>query len=73
MKSQFSTQIPSDLSERVRATVAGMQRLQPEYTLSAFAAEALEKHARDLEDEWNDGRHWPLVRRLRRGSRLTGE
>lgn len=73
VKTRFGTQVPVELIERVRRTVAGLQREQPELTLSQFVTDALTDYTRQMEKEHNGGEPFGPVRRLRRGPRIKGE
>lgn len=59
MKKPFSTQVDADVQARVRATVVGVQRLDPAFTLAQFTQDALTAHCSHLEDLHNGGSSWP--------------
>lgn len=65
--------VPGAHAERVRGTVAGMQRiLGGQYTLSRFLLDATREHCDRLEREHHDNQPWPPIPRgtLARGARV---
>lgn len=58
----LQARVPGEHAQRVRSTVAGMQRiLGPHYTLRQFIVDATAEHCRRLEEEHHDGQPWPPV------------
>lgn len=72
-KDRFGTQVPADLLERVRRTVAGLQRERPDLTLSQFVTDALQEHTQQMEERYNGGSRFGPVRKLRPGPRINSE
>lgn len=65
--------VPGDHAERVRGTVAGMQRIiGAHYTLGQFLLDATREHCDRLEREHHDDQPWPPIPRgtLARGARV---
>lgn len=72
-KENLQSQVPAAHAERVRGTVAGMQRiLGGQYTLSRFLLDATREHCDRLEREHHDGQPWPPMTKggLPRGNRI---
>ncbi|GAA3621844.1 hypothetical protein GCM10022199_27860 [Marihabitans asiaticum] len=72
-KENLQAQVPAQHAERVRGTVAGMQRVHgAAYTLTQFLLDATEEHCRRLEAEHHDGQPWPPMPKgdLPRGARI---
>lgn len=72
-KNRFGTQLPVDLIERVRRTVAGLQHDSPDLTLSQYVTDALQEHTRQMEERHNAGQPFGPVRTLRRGPRIKSD
>lgn len=74
-RNPFATQVDEEVVERVRATVAGLQRLLgPTVTLSSFVTEALVEHIRRAERKHNNGDPFTTTDDpLLRGRRLSGK
>lgn len=69
----FTTQVEQAVQDRVRSTVAGMQRQGfPELTLAQFVEDALREHATTVEQEHHGGKPWPVDPHLTRGRPLVG-
>ena len=59
-RENLQAKVPAAHLQRVRATVAGMQRIAgPHYTLTQFILDATAAHCRHLEEQHHDGRPWP--------------
>lgn len=73
-KKGFSTQIPEELHDRLRATVAGLQSaVSPRITLSECVGAALSEWITRMENEYADGNPFPpLADGLLVGARLGG-
>lgn len=63
-RTKFSTQIPSDVSERARNAAAAVIRRGVHSTFAEFVEAALTTYSAELEQEWNDGK--PFEQRGRR-------
>jgi hypothetical protein len=72
-RAPFSTQIPRDLAERVRAAVRGVsQGTGTDYTLAQLTEDALHAQVARLEELYHEGQPWPPAPQpLRRGRRTT--
>ena len=70
-RTRYSTQVLEGLQARVRAAVRGVSAVTgTDYSLAQLTEEALERHVRELEATYNDGRPFPLIDApLRRGRR----
>lgn len=58
-KVRFSTQLPEDVHRRVYATLRGLKRIDPDFTLSSFTATALNDWCQAMEHLHNGGQRWP--------------
>lgn len=72
-RTPWSARIDPVITERVKVTVAGLQRLDPSYTAGRFTEQALTAWCERMEAEYNDGQRWEADvpnQRLRPGRRL---
>lgn len=53
--------------QRARATVEGMQEIDPTYSLRRYLEDAIATHSTALEAQHHGGRQWRYSGRLRRG------
>lgn len=71
-KRPFATQLDAELLQALRATVVGLQQLDPSLTMGGFVSVAIQRAIHASQDEHNDGRPWPAAQvPPRRGPRLT--
>ncbi|MDQ2850163.1 MAG: hypothetical protein M3Y49_05395 [Actinomycetota bacterium] len=66
---RFSTQIPQAILDRVRSAVAGLQEVDPEWSMAQLVTDALGRHVRHLEEQHHGGVPWPPVTKLSKGPR----
>lgn len=67
----WAARIDPVVASRVRATVAGLQQLDPSFTAGRFTEQAMIAFCERMEAQFNDGRPWPLEPTgLRPGARL---
>jgi hypothetical protein len=71
-KKQFNTRIDNGLHDRAIATVRGIKRLDPDYTLSQFAGDAIAAWCAHLEATYNTGEPWPVEPEALRPGRPFG-
>lgn len=66
----ISTRCDPEVWDRARATVAGMLRHDPRFSLAELIEHALEAEAARLEEQFNGGERWSAPGALPRGRRL---
>lgn len=70
-RTRFSTQIASDLGDRVRAAIVGLGKRGVQISLAEATESALEAWVRHIEEDYNDGKPFtPAAEDLRRGQRV---
>ena len=72
-RTPWTARIDPAITERVRVTVAGLQRLDPSYTAGRFTEQALTAWCARMEAEYNAGLPWEAdvtSQGLRPGRRL---
>lgn len=71
----WAARIDPEVAERVRATVAGLQKaVDPSFTAGRFTEQAMVTWCERMEAEFNAGERWPAVdpdTGLRPGARLS--
>lgn len=73
-KRSFAAHLDVDVLAALRATVIGLQQIDPSYTIARFVTEALVDAIGRAEATYNAGEPWPTTNvSPRRGPRLLAE